>query len=115
MLLSECVEQVSRLPEELMKRQIIVHECEVRTLPDGRVEMVTKAVAGSAQEVNEVGVDEAIAAAKALLTAQKREVRSLGIRSDGNIQAVVWKNGRPSAPVDRSWIWKRPKAQPVGG
>lgn len=97
-----------------MKRQIVVHECEVLARLDGKYEITTKLVAGPMQEVNELGVDEALGAAKVLLTAQKRNVRSLGIRADGNIQAVVWKNGRPSAPVDPSWIWTRPNAQPAG-
>jgi hypothetical protein len=96
-----------------MRRQIIMHECEVRTLPNGQSEIVIRAATGPVQEIHEIGVDEALAAARCLLAAQKRSVRSVNMRMDGNIQVIVWKNGPPVAPVDAGWIWKRPKAQPA--
>ena len=96
-----------------MKRKIIIHECEVQKNAQNVPEVVTKAVRGPALELNEVGVDESIAAARKLMLAQKRQVRSISIRADGDIQVIVWKGDPPKPGKDPYWIWKRPRAQPA--
>ncbi len=92
-----------------MKRRIILHEC----VFSGR-ELVTSKKAGPPMEINVEGIDESIAATKKLLKERKIDYKTISLRADGDIQAIVWRDGAPkNSNKIPGWIWPRPGKQPA--